>query len=150
MAINREYIKSKVRMAIEQLPSAGIVVREVYNKHHEKTGYCTVAELRGVLYNNSSSRDLGISINNNGVNTDTNNKNFLVVYDEKSKEIRDTDIIFVDGEVYKVSDLGENLQIYCLMQLKEHHTLKIDGDTVIEDDNIYPLFNLPLELNLTF
>ena len=62
MALDREYIKKKVKQAIEQLPSTGIVVREVFNRYNEKEGYCKVAELTGVLYNNTTNRTLGISM----------------------------------------------------------------------------------------
>ena len=148
MSIDREYVKNKVKQAIEQLPSTGIVIREVFNKYNEKAGYCKVTELTGVLYNNTSTRNLGIAINNTGIQTDTNNKNFIVVYDNNSKIINSTDIIFIDEEIYKVSDPGENLKIYCLMQLEKYEGLKIKDDTVIEEDFIYPLLDLPLDLNL--
>lgn len=148
MALDREYIKSKVKQAIEQLPSTSMVIREVMNKYNEKAGYCKVAEMIGVLYSNTTSRTFGINIDTAGVDIATNNKNYLVVYDDNSKNIKATDIIFIDDKLYKVNNTGENLEIYCLMQLENFEGLKIEGDTVIEDDLIYPLLDLPLDLNL--
>lgn len=150
MALDREYIKNKVKQAIEQLPSTGIVVREFFNRYNEKEGYCKVAELTGVLYNNTTNRSFGISIDISGVNVDTNNKNYMVVYDDNSKVIKATDIIFIDNEVYKVSDPGENLKIYCLIKLEKYEGLRKEGDTIIENDNVYPLLSLPLDFNLRF
>lgn len=150
VSIDREYIKKKVKQAIEQLPSSGIVVREVINKYNEKVGYCRVSNLTGVLYNNTTNRTFGIKLEDIGVDSDSNNKNYMVVYDESSKVVKLTDIIFIDNTVYKVSDPGENLKIYCLMKLEEYHTLRIEGDNVIEDDLIYPLMDLPLHLDLRF
>ena len=34
------------------------------------------------------------------------------------------------------------------MQLEKYEGLKIEDDTVIEEDFIYPLLDLPLDLNL--
>ena len=81
---------------------------------------------------------------------DTNNKNYMVVYDDNSKVIKATDTIFIDNEVYKVSDPGENLKIYCLMKLEQYEGLRIEGDTIIECDNIYTLLTLPLDSDLRF
>ena len=142
--INREYVKKKVAEAIEQLPSEAIVIREVNNRYKEKAGYCNVANLRGVLYNNSSQKTFGISLSDTGVSTSSNNKNYLVVYDEVSEVVKATDIISIEGKVYKVADPGENLKIFCLMQLEEYDRLKIADNTVIEDESIYPLLQLPL------
>lgn len=150
MALDREYIKKKVKQAIEQLPSTGIVIREVFNRYNEKVGYCIVSELTGVIYSSSSYKNYGISIDNSGVNTETSNKNYMVVYDENSKVVKSTDIIFVEEDLFKVTDPGENLKIYCLMQLEKYEGLRKEGDTIIENDNVYPLLSLPLDLNLRF
>ena len=52
--LNKEYIKLKVKQAIELMPSNGVVYREILNKIGEKAGYRKVIELRGVLYSNES------------------------------------------------------------------------------------------------
>lgn len=143
MAVDREYLKKKVKQGIEQLPSKGIVVREALNEYNEKEGYYKVAELTGILYNNTTNRSFDININNSGINIDTNNKNFMVVYDDNSKLIKATDIIFIDNESFKVNELGENLKIYCLMQLTKNEGLRLEGDSIIEDDIVYPLLTLP-------
>ncbi len=113
------------------------------NKYNEKEGYFKVAELSGVLYNNTTNRSFDISINNSGVDIDTNDKNFMVVYDDNSKVIQATDIIFIDNESFKVNELGENLKIYCLMQLTKNEGLKLEGDNIIFNDIVYPLLTLP-------
>ena len=119
MPLSREYLREKVKQAIKQLPSTGIVVREALNKYNEKEGYFKVAELSGVLYNNTTNRSFDISINNSGVDIDTNDKSF------------------------KVNELGENLKIYCLMQLTKNEGLKLEGDNIIFNDIVYPLLTLP-------
>ena len=150
MSINIEYIKSKVIGAIEQLPSDGIVLREVLNKFKEKEGYCIVANLKGVLYSETNNKTVNIILNNNGVNLNKENKKYLIVFDEEAEKLKQTDLIFIDNLCYKISDIGENLKIYCEMKLEEYERLKMDNNTIIEDDCIYEIINLPLDLDLRF
>ena len=145
MSINIEYIKSKVIGAIEQLPSDGIVLREVLNKFKEKEGYCIVANLKGVLYSETNNKT-DIILNNNGVNLNKENKKYLIVFDEEAEKLKQTDIIFIDNLCYKISDIGENLKIYCEMKLEKHEGLKMGNNIIIEDECIYEIITLPLDL----
>ena len=145
MSINREHIKNKVIDAIDQLPSKGVVLREVLNKFKEKEGYCIVANLKGVLYSETNNKT-DIILNNNGVNLNKENKKYLIVFDEEAEKLKQTDIIFIDNLCYKISDIGENLKIYCEMKLEKHEGLKMDNNTIIEDNCIYEIVTLPLDL----
>lgn len=145
MSINREHIKNKVIDAIDQLPSEGVVLREVLNKFKEKEGYCIVANLKGVLYSETNNKT-DIILNNNGVNLNKENKKYLIVFDEEAEKLKQTDIIFIDNLCYKISDIGENLKIYCEMKLEKHERLKMGNNIIIEDDCIYEIITLPLDL----
>ena len=141
--INREYIKTKVIQAIEQLPSAGVIYREIPNKIGEKAGYRKVKELRGVLYSNESNRDINISLTDKGQKLTKPSKNYLVVYET---EVKQTDFIYVDGNFYKITDLGENMQIYNLMRLEEVQGLVLDGETIIENNYIWNIFDIDVDV----
>ena len=145
MSINREHIKNKVIDAIDQLPSEGVVLREVLNKFKEKEGYCIVANLKGILYSETNNKT-DIILNNNGVNLNKENKKYLIVFDEEAEKLKQTDIIFIDNLCYKISDIGENLKIYCEMKLEKHEGLKMGNNIIIEDDCIYEIITLPLDL----
>lgn len=145
MSINREHIKNKVIDAIDQLPSEGVVLREVLNKFKEKEGYCIVANLKGVLYSETNNKT-DIILNNNGVNLNKENKKYLIVFDEEAEKLKQTDIIFIDNLCYKISDIGENLKIYCEMKLEKYEGLKMGNNIIIEDDCIYEIITLPLDL----
>ena len=145
MSINREHIKNKVIDAIDQLPSEGVVLREVLNKFKEKEGYCIVANLKGVLYSETNNKT-DIILNNNGVNLNKENKKYLIVFDEEAEKLKQTDIIFIDNLCYKISDIGENLKIYCEMKLEKHEGLKMGNNIIIDDDCIYEIITLPLDL----
>lgn len=147
MALSKEYLREKVKQAIKQMPSAGYVVREVLNNYNEKAGYCIVGELEGIFYSKSTTRNLGITIDNAGINIEQADKNYLVDFNDISKNIRTTDFIFIDNKCYKIIDPGENLEVYCLIQLNKHHLIK-NQDTIIDNDEIYPLMELPLDLDL--
>ena len=64
--LNKEYIKLKVKQAIELMPSNGVVYREILNKIGEKEGYIKVTDLRGVLYTNESSAKIDIALDDKG------------------------------------------------------------------------------------
>ena len=145
MSINREHIKNKVIDAIDQLPSEGLVLREVLNKFKEKEGYCIVANLKGILYSETNNK-IDIILNNNGVNLNKENKKYLIVFDEEAEKLKQTDIIFIDNLCYKISDIGENLKIYCEMKLEKYEGLKMGNNIIIEDDCIYEIITLPLDL----
>lgn len=145
MSINREHIKNKVIDAIDQLPSKGVVLREVLNTFKEKEGYCIVANLKGVLYSETNNKT-DIILNNNGVNLNKENKKYLIVFDEEAEKLKQTDIIFIDNLCYKISDIGENLKIYCEMKLEKYEGLKMGNNIIIEDDCIYEIITLPLDL----
>ena len=61
-----------------------------------------------------------------------------------TKEGKDT---YSGDKCYKIIDPGENLEIYCLIQLNKHYLIK-NQDTIIDNDEIYPLMELPLDLDL--
>lgn len=150
MAISREYIISKVKQAIEQLPSTGLVVRENINKYNQKVGYNKITDLRGVFYSTGNSKSISISIQDKGQILSNPSKNYLIPYDENSIKLTRTDLIFIDDKAYKVNDLGENLKMYFLMQLEEVQGIKLQGNLIHENNLIFQITEFESEYILKF
>lgn len=142
MAISREYIISKVKQAIEQLPSTGIVVRENTNKYNEKIDYSKITDLRGVFYSTESNKSISISIQDKGQILTNTSKNYLIPYDENSIKVMQTDLIFIDDKAYKVTNLGENLKMYFLMQLEEVQGVKLKGNSITINNLVYQIIGV--------
>ena len=140
--LNKEYIKLKVKQAIELMPSDGFVYREILNKIGEKEGYIKVTDLRGVLYSNESSAKLSIALDDKGELLNKPYKIYLLVYTDK---VRQTDLIYVEGKFYKITDLGENMKIYNQMKLEEVQGLKLNGDNIIENNEIWDIYDIEEE-----
>ena len=137
--LNKEYIKLKVKQAIELMPSNGVVYREILNKIGEKAGYRKVIELRGVLYSNESNSKINITLNDKGELLNKPYKNYLLVYTDQVKQ---TDLIYVEDKFYKITDLGENMKIYNQMKLEEVQGLKLNGDNIIENNEIWDIYDI--------
>ena len=137
--LNKEYIKLKVKQAIELMPSDGVVYREIFNKIGEKAGYKKVIELRGVLYSNESNSKINITLNDKGELLNKPYKNYLLVYTDQVKQ---TDLIYVEDKFYKINDLGENMKIYNQMRLEEVQGLDFDGGNIIENNEIWDIFDI--------
>ena len=137
--LNKEYIKLKVKQAIELMPSDGVVYREILNKIGEKEGYVKVTDLRGVLYTDESSAKIDIALDDKGELLNKPYKNYLLVYTDK---VQQTDLIYVEGKLYKINDLGENMKIYNQMKLEEVQGLKLDGDNIIENNEIWDIYGI--------
>ena len=137
--LNKEYIKLKVKQAIELMPSNGVVYREILNKIGEKAGYRKVIELRGVLYSNESNSKINITLNDKGELLNKPYKNYLLVYTDQVKQ---TDLIYVEDKFYKINDLGENMKIYNQMKLEEVQGLDFDGGNIIENNEIWTIFDI--------
>lgn len=137
--LNKEYIKLKVKQAIELMPSNGVVYREILNKIGEKAGYRKVIELRGVLYSNESNSKINITLNDKGELLNKPYKNYLLVYTDK---VQQTDLIYVEDKFYKIADLGENMKIYNQMRLEEVQGLDFDGGNIIENNEIWTIFDI--------
>lgn len=137
--LNKEYIKLKVKQAIELMPSDGVVYREILNKIGEKAGYRKVIELRGVLYSNESNSKINITLNDKGELLNKPYKNYLLVYTDK---VQQTDLIYVEDKFYKITDLGENMKIYNQMRLEEVQGLDFDGGNIIENNEIWDIFDI--------
>ena len=137
--LNKEYIKLKVKQAIELMPSDGVVYREILNKIGEKEGYTKVTDLRGVLYTNESSAKIGIALDDKGELLNKPYKNYLLVYTDK---VQQTDLIYVEDKFYKIIDLGENMKIYNQMKLEEVQGLELNGDNIIENNEIWDIYDI--------
>ena len=137
--LNKESIKLKVAQAIELMPSDGVVYREILNKIGEKEGYIKVTDLRGVLYSNESNSKINITLNDKGELLNKPYKNYLLVYTDQVKQ---TDLIYVEDKFYKITDLGENMKIYNQMRLEEVQGLDFDGGNIIENNEIWTIFDI--------
>ena len=138
-ALNKNELINIVKESIELMPSNGVVYREILNKIGEKAGYRKVIELRGVLYSNESNSKINITLNDKGELLNKPYKNYLLVYTDQVKQ---TDLIYVEDKFYKITDLGENMKIYNQMKLEEVQGLKLNGDNIIENNEIWDIFDI--------
>ena len=138
-ALNKNELINIVKESIELMPSDGVVYREILNKIGEKAGYKKVIELRGVLYSNESNSKINITLNDKGELLNKPYKNYLLVYTDQVKQ---TDLIYVEDKFYKITDLGENMKIYNQMRLEEVQGLDFDGGNIIENNEIWTIFDI--------
>ena len=138
-ALNKNELINIVKESIELMPSNGVVYREILNKIGEKAGYRKVIELRGVLYSNESNSKINITLNDKGELLNKPYKNYLLVYTDQVKQ---TDLIYVEDKFYKITDLGENMKIYNQMKLEEVQGLDFDGGNIIENNEIWTIFDI--------
>ena len=141
-ALNKNELINIVKESIELMPSDGVVYREILNKIGEKEGYKKVIELRGVLYTNESSAKIGIVLDDKGELLNKPYKNYLLVYTDK---VQQTDLIYVEDKFYKIIDLGENMKIYNQMKLEEVQGLKLNGNNIIENNEIWDIYDIEEE-----
>lgn len=143
MAVNREYIINKVKQAVELLPSNGLILREFTNRYNEKEGYKKISSTRGVLYSEDTNRrDITISLQDKGQILPKTSKNYLISYEENPSKMQKADLIFIEDKVYKITNPGENLKMYFLMQLEEVEGIKLVGNTVVENGSIYQILEV--------
>ena len=138
-ALNKNELINIVKESIELMPSDGVVYREILNKIGEKAGYRKVIELRGVLYSNESNSKINITLNDKGELLNKPYKNYLLVYTDQVKQ---TDLIYVEDKFYKINDLGGNMKIYNQMKLEEVQGLDFDGGNIIENNEIWTIFDI--------
>lgn len=118
--IDRESIKSKIRLAIQQLPSQGIVYREKLDDYNSKIGLEEIAILEGLFYTSERASLKDFFLIESGMIPPKERKAFLTVWDENSMKIKVGDLLLVENDYYKIVDTGEDLQIYCEMELLKH------------------------------
>ena len=138
-ALNKNELINIVKESIELMPSDGVAYREILNKIGEKEGYVKVTDLRGVLYSNESSAKSSITLDDKGELLNKPYKNYLLVYTDQVKQ---TDLIYVEDKFYKITDLGENMKIYNQMRLEEVQGLDFDGGNIIENNEIWDIFDI--------
>ena len=138
-ALNKNELINIVKESIELMPSDGVVYREILNKIGEKEGYIKVTDLRGVLYTDESSAKINIALDDKGELLNKPYKNYLLVYTDQVKQ---TDLIYVEDKFYKITDLGENMKIYNQMKLEEVQGLKLNGDNIIENNEIWDIYGI--------
>lgn len=150
MTIDRGYIISKIKQAIEQLPSQGLFLRENINKYNEKVSYNKIATVRGLLYSEDTNKSITISLQDKGQIISNTSKKFLIPYSEENAKLQPTDLLFIEDKVYKIVYPGENLKMYFLMQLEEVKGLKLEGNTIIENNSVYEITEFDNEHNIKF
>ena len=141
-ALNKNELINIVKESIELMPSDGVVYREILNKIGEKEGYVKVTDLRGVLYTDESSAKINIALDDKGELLNKPYKNYLLVYTDK---VQQTDLIYVEDKFYKITDLGENMKIYNQMKLEEVQGLKLNGNNIIENNEIWDIYDIEEE-----
>ena len=118
--IDRESIKSKIRLAIQQLPSQGVVYREKLDDYNSKIGLEEITILEGLFYNSERASLKNFFLSEAGMIPPVERKAFLTIWDENSMKIKVGDLLLVENDYYKIADTGEDLQIYCEMELLKH------------------------------
>ena len=120
--IDRENIKVKVKQAIKLLPTIGIVYRDKKDIYNSRLGLEEITTLEGLFYTEERSSLKDINLTTPAMLPPKKHKNFLTVYNEETLKVKQGDLIKIDGEFFRIDDVGENLQIYCLMDLVKHDT----------------------------
>ena len=120
--IDRTSIKAKVSQAIKQLPTIGIVYRDKKDIYNSRLGLEEITTLEGLFYTEERSSLKDINLTTPAMLPPKKHKNFLTVYNEETLKVKQGDLIKIDGEFFRIDDVGENLQIYCLMDLVKHDT----------------------------
>lgn len=120
--IDRASIRTKVSQAIKQLPTIGIVYRDKKDIYNSRLGLEEITTLEGLFYTEERSSLKDINLTTPAMLPPKKHKNFLTVYNEETLKIKQGDLIKIDGEFFRIDDVGENLQIYCLMDLVKHDT----------------------------
>ena len=118
--IDRESIKSKIRLAIQQLPSQGVVYREKLDDYNSKIGLEEITILEGLFYTSERASLKDLKLIEAGILPPKERKAFLTVWDENSMKAKEGDLLLVENNYYKIVDTGEDLQIYCEMGLLKH------------------------------
>ena len=148
--INRESIKKQISQAIKQLPSIATIYRENINKYNERIGFNKIAELEGLFYGTEKYIKKEIHAEEDGQFFTVINKNFLTVYDELSMRVKQGDILKVEDRFFKINDVGENMQIYCLMFLTEYENLQSIDEYILEDNIVHEITEYNDELEIKF
>ena len=120
--IDRISIRAKVSQAIKQLPTIGIVYRDKKDIYNSRLGLEEITTLEGLFYTEERSSLKDINLTTPAMLPPKKHKNFLTVYNEETLKVKQGDLIKIDGEFFRIDDVGENLQIYCLMDLVRHDT----------------------------
>ena len=120
--IDRENIRVKVKQAIKLLPTIGIVYRDKKDIYNSRLGLEEITTLEGLFYTEERSSLKDINLTTPAMLPPKKHKNFLTVYNEETLKVKQGDLIKIDGEFFRIDDVGENLQIYCLMDLVKHNT----------------------------
>jgi hypothetical protein len=118
--IDRESIKSKIRLAIQQLPSQGVVYREKLDDYNSKIGLEEIVILEGLFYTSERASLKDLKLIEAGILPPKERKAFLTVWDENSMKVKEGDLLLVENNYYKIVDTGEDLQIYCEMELLKY------------------------------
>ena len=148
--INRESIKKQISQAIKQLPSIATIYRENINKYNERVGFNKIAELEGLFYGTEKYIKKEIHAEEDGQFFTVINKNFLTVYDELSMRVKQGDILKVEDRFFKINDVGENMQIYCLMFLTEYENLQSIDEYILEDNIVHEITEYDNEAEIKF
>ena len=120
--IDRENIRVKVKQAIKLLPTIGRVYRDKKDIYNSRLGLEEITTLEGLFYTEERSSLKDINLTTPAMLPPKKHKNFLTVYNEETLKVKQGDLIKIDGEFFRIDDVGENLQIYCLMDLVKHDT----------------------------
>ena len=118
--MDKASIRAVVARSIKQMPSKGIVYRNIYDEYNSKIGLEEISILEGLFYSEESSSLKDFILEEAGTSLPKVRKNFLTVYSDDSAKVKQGDYIQVDGEYFRIVDVGENMQIYCLMRLIKH------------------------------
>ena len=115
--MDKASIRAVVARSIKQMPSQGIVYRNIYDEYNSKIGLEEISILEGLFYSEESSSLKDFILEEAGTSLPKVRKNFLTAYSDDSAKVKQGDYIQVDGEYFRIVDVGENMQIYCLMRL---------------------------------
>jgi hypothetical protein len=94
------------------MPCTAGIKRQELNEYKEPIGEpVLITTLTWLLYKQESLARLNITLSDNVVRNQSQIK-FLVDYSEESKKVKNDDFLYIENDIYKVIDTGENFEIY--------------------------------------
>lgn len=115
-------LKPKIQKVVNRFPTEVSVYREQLDKYKEYVEEVKICDLRGFYHENDSRLNLNITLNEAGVsNPDTSRQYLMVLIDADSKQVKEGDILHLDGEKYIIGPIVNfnRLDIYYDLPLRK-------------------------------
>lgn len=121
MSINIESLRQKVNKAILKMPSVVQVYRSCKNEFGEADEDIFITELTGQYYDKQKGVYINVSMGESGAVKDKNKEKFMTIINENSLLVKENDFFELKGKRYKITDLGNTMDIYFDFSIEPKH-----------------------------